>query len=107
MPAAGVKAKWVHVELRKVETLPDAGEANTYYDFVGLGPVNLWSAPDEYSLLYSVSSIFLDCLCFCTYSYGMGWLAKLPVLYPDTRVDTAHYCAREQRWVLAIVTDLG
>jgi hypothetical protein len=55
VPAAGVKAKWVHIELRKVETLPGAGEANTYYAFVGPGPVNLWSPPDEYSLLYSVS----------------------------------------------------
>ena len=58
MPAAGVKAKWVRIELRKVETLPGGGEANTYYDFVGPSPVNLWSTSDEYSLLRSVSSLF-------------------------------------------------
>ena len=98
MPAAGVKAKWVRIELRKVETLPGAGEANTYYDFVGPSPVNLWSTSDEYSLLRSVSSIFPELLlCPCTCSCGMEWLARLPVLYPDTRVDTAHHCAREQR----------
>ena len=57
VPAAGVKAKWVRIELRKVETLPGAGEANTYYDFVGPSPVNLWCTSDEYSLLHSVSSI--------------------------------------------------
>ena len=58
MPAAGVKAKWVRIELRKVETLPGGGETNTYYDFVGPSPVNLWTTPDEYGLLRSVSSIF-------------------------------------------------
>jgi len=58
VPAAGVKAKWVRIELRKVETLPGGGETNTYYDFVGPSPVNLWTTPDEYGLLRSVSSIF-------------------------------------------------
>ncbi|PPQ78439.1 hypothetical protein CVT25_011884 [Psilocybe cyanescens] len=49
----GVKAKWVRVELRKVETLPGGGPANTFYDFVGPSPVNLWSTSDEYGLLRS------------------------------------------------------
>ena len=31
----GVKAKWVRVELRKIETLPGGGLANTFFDFVG------------------------------------------------------------------------
>lgn len=39
-----------------METLPGGGAANTFYDFVGPSPVNLWSSPDEYSLLRSVSS---------------------------------------------------
>jgi hypothetical protein len=47
--------KWVRIELRKVETLPGGGAANTFYDFVGPSPVNLWSSPDEYSLVRSVS----------------------------------------------------
>ncbi|KAF8889875.1 hypothetical protein BD779DRAFT_1519397 [Infundibulicybe gibba] len=47
----GVKAKWVRIELRKVETLPSGGQANTFYDFVGPSPVNLWTASDEYGVL--------------------------------------------------------
>ncbi|KAG5640819.1 hypothetical protein DXG03_006935 [Asterophora parasitica] len=47
----GVKAKWVRIELRKVETLPGGGSSNTFYDFVGPSPVNLWNSSDEYSLL--------------------------------------------------------
>lgn len=55
VPPQGVKAKWVRIELRKVETLPGGGPANTFYDFVGPSPVSLWSTSDEYSLLRSVS----------------------------------------------------
>lgn len=50
-----MKAKWVRIELRKVETLPGGGPANTFYDFVGPSPVNLWSTSDEYGVLPSVS----------------------------------------------------
>ncbi|KIK68055.1 hypothetical protein GYMLUDRAFT_92710 [Collybiopsis luxurians FD-317 M1] len=49
----GVKAKWVRVELRKVETLPGGGLQNTFYDFVGPSPVTLWTASDEYGVLRS------------------------------------------------------
>ncbi|KAJ7734953.1 hypothetical protein DFH07DRAFT_117678 [Mycena maculata] len=49
----GAKAKWVRIELRKVETLPGGGVVNTFHDFVGPSPVNLWSASEEYSLLRS------------------------------------------------------
>ncbi|KAK7060567.1 hypothetical protein VNI00_001333 [Paramarasmius palmivorus] len=49
----GVKAKWVRVELRKVETLPGGGLSGTFYDFVGPSPVTLWTASDEYGLLRS------------------------------------------------------
>ncbi|KAF9076725.1 hypothetical protein BDP27DRAFT_1413877 [Rhodocollybia butyracea] len=51
--AQGVKAKWVRVELRKVETLPNGGVQNTFYDFVGPSPVTLWTASDEYGVLNS------------------------------------------------------
>ncbi|KAF5390578.1 hypothetical protein D9757_002719 [Collybiopsis confluens] len=51
--AQGVKAKWVRVELRKVETLPGGGLQNTFYDFVGPSPVTLWTASDEYGVLRS------------------------------------------------------
>ena len=53
----GVKAKWVRIELRKIETLPGGGVANTFFDFVGASPVNLWQSPnDEYSTLHTVES---------------------------------------------------
>jgi hypothetical protein len=51
----GVKAKWVRVELKKVETLPGGGQTNSYFDFVGQGPLNLWQSTEEYGLLQSVS----------------------------------------------------
>ena len=63
MAPQGIKAKWVRIELRKVEIIPGGGEANTFYDFVGPSPVNLWSSPDEYSLLRSVSSSFCNSSC--------------------------------------------
>ncbi|KAI0822774.1 hypothetical protein BC628DRAFT_1387606 [Trametes gibbosa] len=48
----GVKAKWVRIELRKIETLPGGGVANTFFDFVGQSPINLWQSPnDEYHTL--------------------------------------------------------
>lgn len=53
----GVKAKWVRIELRRVETLPGGGLSNTFYDFVGHSPINVWQARDEYSMLENVSSI--------------------------------------------------
>lgn len=43
----GVKAEWVRIELRKVETLPGGGQTNIFYDFVGPSPVNLWTASEE------------------------------------------------------------
>ncbi|KAH9945783.1 uncharacterized protein BXZ73DRAFT_95307 [Epithele typhae] len=50
----GVKAKWVRIELRKVETLPGGGVANTFFDFVGQSPINLWTSPnDDYSPLHT------------------------------------------------------
>lgn len=58
MGPAGVKAKWVRIELRKVETLPGGGVANTYFDFVGQSPINLWQASEEYAMLETVSPNF-------------------------------------------------
>ncbi|KAF7304736.1 hypothetical protein MKEN_01187700 [Mycena kentingensis (nom. inval.)] len=51
--AQGAKAKWVRIELRKVETLPGGGVVNTFHDFVGPSPVNLWTSSEEYGLLRS------------------------------------------------------
>ncbi|KAI8989803.1 hypothetical protein BD414DRAFT_439095, partial [Trametes punicea] len=56
----GVKAKWVRIELRKIETLPGGGVANTFFDFVGQSPINLWQSPnDEYSSLHTNDFPFL------------------------------------------------
>ncbi len=51
----GVKAKWITIELRKVETLTGGGVANTFYDSVP-GPIKLWEASQDsdYELLRSV-----------------------------------------------------
>ena len=49
-----IKAKWIRIELRKVETLPGGGQSNTFFDFVGPSPVTLWQSDDEYGTLRSV-----------------------------------------------------
>jgi hypothetical protein len=51
----GCKAKWVRIELKKIETLPGGGQGNTFFDFVGPSPVSLWQSSEEYSLLPTVS----------------------------------------------------
>ncbi|KAL6300503.1 hypothetical protein BKA93DRAFT_511906 [Sparassis latifolia] len=49
----GVKAKWVRIELRKVETLPGGGVANTFFDPVGQSPINVWQSGEEYGILHT------------------------------------------------------
>ncbi|KAI0077126.1 hypothetical protein K474DRAFT_1596652, partial [Panus rudis PR-1116 ss-1] len=49
----GVRAKWVRIELRKVETLPGGGLTNTFFDFVGQSPIHVWQSDEEYSVLNS------------------------------------------------------
>jgi len=51
---AGAKAKWVRVELKKIETLPGGGQANSYFDHVGPSPISLWQSSEDYSVLQSV-----------------------------------------------------
>ncbi|KAL4266005.1 Arrestin C-terminal-like domain-containing protein [Pleurotus pulmonarius] len=55
----GVKAKWITIELRKVETLTGGGVANTFYDPVP-GPIKLWEASQDsdYELLRSKDFAF-------------------------------------------------
>ncbi|KAF8699363.1 hypothetical protein RHS03_07184, partial [Rhizoctonia solani] len=49
-----VKAKWVRVELRKIEILPGGGQNNTFAETIGERPITLWSArDDEFSELSS------------------------------------------------------
>ncbi|KAK0451273.1 uncharacterized protein EV420DRAFT_1621894 [Desarmillaria tabescens] len=53
----GVKAKWLRVELRKVEQIPMVGE-NTFVGYVGPSPVNIWTAPGEWEVLKSLDFPF-------------------------------------------------
>lgn len=48
-----MKAKWVRIELKKVEVLPGG---NTFYDYVGQSPINVWQASEEYGTLHTVRS---------------------------------------------------
>ncbi|KAG6371878.1 hypothetical protein JVT61DRAFT_8877 [Boletus reticuloceps] len=56
---AGAKAKWVRVELKKIETLPGGGQANSYFDHVGPSPITLWQSGEDYSVLQSQDLPFL------------------------------------------------
>lgn len=50
-----VKAKWVKVELRKIETIPGPGNrGEEFVDLVGQNPITLWEAKDENETLSSV-----------------------------------------------------
>ncbi|CAE6363547.1 unnamed protein product [Rhizoctonia solani] len=42
-----VKAKWVRVELRKIEILPGGGQNNTFAETIGERPITLWNARDD------------------------------------------------------------
>ncbi|KAG8789771.1 hypothetical protein FRC12_013279 [Ceratobasidium sp. 428] len=42
-----VKAKWVRVELRKIEVLPGGGQNNTFSETIGERPITLWSSQQE------------------------------------------------------------
>ncbi|KAG8738613.1 hypothetical protein FRC10_006645 [Ceratobasidium sp. 414] len=42
-----VKAKWVRVELRKIEILPGGGQNNTFSETIGERPITLWSSQQE------------------------------------------------------------
>lgn len=55
--AQGVKAKYVRIELRKIETLPGGGTQSTFFDYVGQSPINLWQSSEEFSTLHSVSAL--------------------------------------------------
>jgi hypothetical protein len=89
----GAKAKWVRIELRKVETLPGGGVVNTFHDFVGPSPVNLWSASEEYGLLRSVSPV----LTLRWRSNDCGFAARLPFFNSDTRINPTQYRLAESR----------
>ncbi|KAG8896383.1 hypothetical protein FRC01_011847, partial [Tulasnella sp. 417] len=50
---SSVKARWVKIELRKLETLPGGGQLNTEIDCVGETPITLWQARNEWDEIRS------------------------------------------------------
>ncbi|KAF8577259.1 hypothetical protein K439DRAFT_1639867 [Ramaria rubella] len=48
-----VKAKWVKVELRKIETIPSGNRGEEFVDLVGQGPITVWQAQHESDTLSS------------------------------------------------------
>lgn len=62
MGPAGAKAKWVRVELKKIETLPGGGQGNSYFDHVGPSPIPLWQSSEDYSVLQSVRDVLPLCM---------------------------------------------
>ncbi|KAF8337537.1 uncharacterized protein EI90DRAFT_2661920 [Cantharellus anzutake] len=44
-----IKAKWIRIELRKIEMLP--GQGNHFVETVGNGSFNIWSARDDWEVL--------------------------------------------------------
>jgi len=69
-----LKAKWVKVELRKIETLPGGGQANTYIDMIGESPLTVWQAKGEWDELQTVSP---------NYNGGANSLIFISVLQHD------------------------
>ena len=73
-----IVAKWVRIELRKVEVLPGGGQVGTFFDYVGQSPSNIWGAPDgEYGPLRPVCLIFLAFLSLLNHDS-----ARFAILYP-------------------------
>lgn len=93
----GVKAKYVRVELRKIETIPGL-PPNSYYDFVGQSPVNLWRSSEEYSMLHSVRPLMTALL--SPYLSSRSFLsARYSFLHSNTRVHSPDSHARKWRYV--------
>jgi hypothetical protein len=49
-----VKAKWVKVELRKIETIPYGSRGEEFVDLVGQNPVAVWEAREDHDALTNV-----------------------------------------------------
>jgi hypothetical protein len=103
MGPQGVKAKYVRIELRKIETLP-GGPQNSFYDFVGQSPINLWQSPDEFSMLHSVSlpcPPFLPLLLVPDIEYSKMFLSTFEYRNPF------HRLSRSRMEVRSITRSLG
>lgn len=93
----GVKAKYVRIELRKVETLPGGGQQNTFVDYVGQSPINLWQSSEEFSTLHAVSVCETFALLWSIECSGRDSAARHSFLYPNTRIHRTQPRAREGR----------
>lgn len=49
-----VKAQYVKVELRKIETIPSGNRGEEFVDLVGQSPLTLWEARDDHDTLSNV-----------------------------------------------------
>lgn len=75
------KARWVRVELLKIESLPGGGNQNTYSDHVGSSPVKIWAAEGEWDVLGSVSATSRDAF-FCV-SLFFSKISHSPYEFPN------------------------
>src|ERR1700722_19487546 len=103
----GVKAKWVRIELRKVETLPTGGPTNTFFDHVGSGPIVLWQSSEEYAALTTVSSTSPVFIQNHLPDLPPRFLARFPFQYPNTRIYPTQYCSRESGCVILLSLSLS
>jgi hypothetical protein len=97
----GVKAKWVSVVLRKVETLPGGGQADKFYDDVG-SPLYLWRTSEEFAVLRTVRQAAVFSLMFLGVLSGRTTLytARFSVFDTYTGSHPTEHRAGERRYVL-------
>jgi hypothetical protein len=72
--------------------VPPGGQANTFYDFIGNSPINLWQSEEDYGTLQTVSTRDVS-----TMLGPDSHLGRFPVPHSDTRINTTQHQPRE-RW---------
>lgn len=90
----GVKAKYVRIELRKIETLPGGGTQSTFFDYVGQSPINLWQSSEEFSTLQSVSGWFLVLYRLYGWFFGLVSVGARPV----TKLELLRLSVMDNAW---------
>ena len=100
----GVKAKYVRVELRKIETVP--GAQSSFYDFVGTSPIHLWQSSEEYSMLHSVRPfLLLLFLPSCFFQQDIPFYIRIPESIPPTLALPNGGASQPQHpWVLPLIS---
>ena len=93
-----MKAKWVRVELRKIENLPGGAQ---FVDHVGQSPLTVWQPQEgEWGVLHSVSPVpYTSYSVWLTTSpHGPPIPARFRVQHANSRISPANNRAREQVW---------